>query len=249
MKRVRIRLRFAPARSHAVIALSCLAMLLAACGESDSPALVSVSGDAIPFIHVPDGRIPGATVSILEQPDRQVVTGADGHFQFDDLEEGGEVTFVMDHPDFFPIQTGSITLGPDGAERVTFQAVQHAVYDAFANLLGIVPDPTRCQMVTTVTRKGKSIYDFGAHGEAGATVTLDPPLPPEHGPIYFNSSVLPDRDLTETSDDGGVLFVQVPPGEYTWTAHKEGVAFSQVKMKCRAGLLVNASPPWGLQVQ
>lgn len=232
-----------------VLVLTLLAMLLAACGESDLPALVSVSGDAIPFLEVPDGRIAGATVSILEQPDRHSVTGTDGHFHFDGLEEGSEVTFVMDHPEFFPIQTASITLGPEGAERVTFQAVQYAVYDAFANLLDIVPDPTRCQMVTTVTRKGKSIYDPGAHGEEGATVTLDPPLPAEHGPIYFNSSVLPQRDLTETSDDGGVLFIQVPPGEYTWTAHKPGVVFSQVKMKCRAGWLVNASPPWGLQVQ
>jgi hypothetical protein len=243
-------------RSHAlrplpkaVFATMLLAIFLAACGESNSPALVSVSGDAIPFLEVPDGRIASATVSILEQPSRQSITGTDGHFQFDGLEEGSEVTLVMDHPEFFPIQTASITLGPEGAERVTFQAVQYAVYDAFANLLDIVPDPTRCQMVTTVTRKGKSIYDPGAHGEEGATVTLDPPLPAEHGPIYFNSSVLPQRDLTETSDDGGVLFIQVPPGEYTWTAHKSGVVFSQVKMKCRAGWLVNASPPWGLQAQ
>ena len=51
----------------------------------------------------------------------------------------------------------------------------------------------------------------------------------------------------ETSDDGGVLFIQVPPGDYTWTAHKAGVEFTQVRMKCRAGYLINASPPWGLQ--
>ena len=35
----------------------------------------------------------------------------------------------------------------------------------------IEPDESQyCQMVTTVTRVGKSIYDAGAHGEAGATV-------------------------------------------------------------------------------
>jgi hypothetical protein len=44
-----------------------------------------------------------------------------------------------------------------------------------------------------------------------------------------------------------VLFIQVPPGEYVWTAHKPGVLISRVKMKCRVGFLVNASPPWGLQ--
>ena len=102
-------------------------------------------------------------------------------------------------------------------------------------------------MVTTVTRVGKSLYDEGAHGEAGATVTIEPALDPEQGPIYFGADVLPDRDLTETSEDGGVLFVQGEPGEYIWTATKPGVEFTQIKMKCRAGWLINASPPWGLQ--
>jgi len=64
---------------------------------------------------------------------------------------------------------------------------------------------------------------------------------------YFDSSVLPDRSRVETSDDGGVLFLQVPPGEYVWTAHKAGAVFSRIKMKCRVGILVNASPPKGLQ--
>jgi len=209
---------------------------------------VSIAGDAIPFIGGPDGRIAGAIISLVEQPERQVLTSADGAFVFDGLEEGSEVTLALSHPDYHPIQTGTIRLGPSGAGRVTFQAVTHAVYDALAALLGVVPDKvSRCQMVTTVTRFGKSIYDPGAHGEAGATVTLVPPLPPEHGPIYFNASVLPDRSLVETSEDGGVLFIQVPPGEYTWTAHKPDTLLSRIRMKCRAGWLVNASPPWGLQ--
>ena len=90
------------------------------------------------------------------------------------------------------------------------------------------------------------MYDPGADGEGGAVVDL-PGATPGAGPIYFNSSVLPDRSLTETSDDGGVLYIQVPPGEYVMTAHKPGAEFRQVKFKCRPGVLVNASPPWGLQ--
>jgi hypothetical protein len=209
---------------------------------------VSLSGDAIPFIGGPDGRIAGATIGIVEEPLRQVVTSANGAFLFEDLEEGDEVTLALSHPDYHPIQTGTIRLGASGASRVTFQAVTYTVYDLLADLLQVVPDEeNRCQMVTTVTRVGKSIYDPGAHGEDLTTVTLAPPLPAEHGPIYFNSSVLPDPSLVETSDDGGVLFIQVPPGEYVWTAHKPGVLITRVKMKCRVGFLVNASPPWGLQ--
>jgi len=210
--------------------------------------LVTLSGDAIPFDKSPDGRIEGAGVSLLEHPDRHVITGADGHFVFDGLEEGSEATLVMSHPDYHAIQTGTIELGPKGVDRVTFQAVTFDIWDLLAALLQVVPDDAnRCQMVTTVTRVGKSIYTPGAHGEDAVTVTLDPPLPAEQGPIYFNSSVLPDRSLVQTSDDGGVLFIQVPPGDYTWTAHKAGAVFSRVKMKCRAGYLVNASPPKGLQ--
>jgi hypothetical protein len=208
---------------------------------------VAVSGNAIPF-NGGDQRIAGATISILEQPGRQVVTSADGAFLFEDLAEGSEVTLVLDHPDYRPIQTGTHRLGPQGAERVTFQAVVPAIYDALALLLAVTPDPTKCQIVTTVTRVGRSLYDPGAHGEEAAmTELLGGGF--EEGPIYFNSSVLPDRTLHETSDDGGVLYLNADPGRYTWTASKPGAAFSSLVMTCRPDVLVNASPPWGLQRQ
>jgi len=219
------------------------AMSVAACGAGD----VSVSGDAFLFNGGVDGRVAGATVTVLERPDLQLVTGADGHFQFDGFAEGDQVTLALEIADHHPIQTGTLTVGPDGLERVTFQVVHQAIYDLLAQMLGVVPDEAnRCQIVTTVTRVGKSLYDEGAHGEAGVTVTIDPPTG-EEGPIYFDSSVLPDRNLTETSDDGGVLFLQVPPGVYTLTATKPGATFRPLVMTCRAGWLVNASPPWGLQ--
>lgn len=225
------------------------ACVVPACGDDGGESrFASLSGDAIPFNVSPDARIEGATISLLEDPERRLVTGPDGHFRFEHLEVGSDATVVLEHPDYHRIQTGTIRIEPGGAERVTFQAVDPITYWGMGLLVGALPDErNRCQMVTTVTRVGKSLYDEGAHGEPGATVTLDPPLGPEHGPIYFGSDVLPDRSLTETSDDGGVVFIQVPPGEYTWTASKPGVAFTQVRMKCRAGWLVNASPPWGLQ--
>ena len=226
------------------IACCLLALGAAACGTETA----TVSGDAFHFNEGVDARVAGARVFVLEDPDVSTTTDATGHFVLEGLPVGSDVTLVMDHPDFIPIQTGTIALPAAGAELVTFQAVPPGVRDVLASLLEIEVDPERCQMVTTVTRVGRSLYDPGAHGEAGVTVTIDPPLPESSGPIYFNSMVVPDRTLTETSDDGGVLFVNVPPGDYTWTAHADdGRAFTQVRMTCRAGLLVNASPPWGLQ--
>jgi len=235
--------------SHSLPLLLLCSFFAAACGDSDDgpAATASVSGDAIPF-NRQERRIEGATVSILEIPEKRMVTGADGRFVFDGVPVGSEVSLVMEHPDYHLIQTGTHVVPPEGLERITFQGVTHDVYAALAALLGIVPDDENlCQMPTTVTRVGKSLYDPGAHGEEGATVTIEPPLPPAHGPIYFNERVLPDPTRTETSDDGGVLYIQVPPGEYVMTAHKPGVEFRQVKFKCRPGVLVNASPPWGLQ--
>ena len=223
----------------------CLVALgAAACGTETA----TVRGDAFDFNEGVDARVAGARVFVLEHPDVSTTTDATGHFVLEGLPVGSDVTLVMDHPDFIPIQTGTIELPAAGADLVTFQAVPPGVRDALASLLEIELDPDRCQMVTTATRIGRSLYDPGAHGEEGVTVTIDPPLPESSGPIYFNSSVLPDRTLTETSDDGGVLFVNVPPGDYTWTAHTDdGRSFTQVRMTCRAGYLVNASPPWGLQ--
>lgn len=215
----------------------------AGCGGDDG---VAVSGDAFLFNGGTDGRVVGATVTVVEDPARQVTTDGTGHFQFDGFAAGDEVTLALAFPDHHAIQTGTLTVGDAALERVTFQVVHDAIYDLLADMLAITPDDSRCQVVTTVTRVGKSLYDEGAHGEAGATVTIDPPTG-EEGPIYFDSSVLPDRTLTETSDDGGVLFLQVPPGRYTLTATKPGVTFRPVAITCRAGFLVNSSPPWGLQ--
>jgi hypothetical protein len=207
---------------------------------------VTVSGNALNFGD--HARIDGAVVWVLEHPEMTTTTNADGYFGFNAIQEGEEVTLVLEHPDFHPIQNGTIRPGPSGASRVTFQAVTWGIYDALAFVVGITPDEVnKCQMVTTVTRVGKSIYDTGAHGDSNATVTIDPLLTQDHGPIYFNSSVLPAPALSRTSDDGGTLYVQVPPGDYVWTAHKGDILYTRIKSKCRAGLLVNASPPWGLQ--
>ena len=228
-----------------------LALASLGCGDdSVAPTIPKrhIAGDAIPFDDGPDGRIAGAKISVLEYPEMTMTTGEDGHFQFDGFYPGSEVTLVLEHPDYHLIQTATQTIGDADIDRVTFQAVTHQIYDLLAGVVDVTPDEKNaCQMVTTITRIGKSIYDQGAHGEYGVKVTLDPPLPAENGPIYFNALVIPDRSLTESSADGGVIYVQVPPGEYTWTGTKDAAELTTVKMKCRPGVLVNASPPHGIQ--
>jgi hypothetical protein len=226
-------------------ALVAISVVLFSCGTP--VATTTVSGDAFDFTMGIDHGVANAHVFVLESPTLTTTTDAAGHFVISNVPVGSDVSLVMEHPDFILIQTATIEVPAGGLSRVTFQAVMPNVRDALAASLSVTIDDTRCQMVTTVTRIGRSVYDPGAHGEAGVTVTIDPPLPATSGPVYFNSSVFPDASLTETSDDGGVLFTNVPVGTYTWTATKAGATFAQVRMDCRAGVLVNASPPWGLQ--
>lgn len=195
------------------------------------------------------GLIDGGTVSVLEAPEVQAQTRSDGTFELSGVPADAEVTFVIDAEGFPSTQTKTFApLGTD-LDRLTFQVPDDLLYETLASLLQITPSSDRCQVVTTVTRVGKSLFDDGAHGEAGATVRIDPAPSEGEGPIYFGSDVLPDRTLTETSDDGGVLFVNLPPGTYTLSADKTGVSFEPITIDCRAGVLTNASPPYGLQAE
>jgi len=232
---------------RAAAAVVAAAALAAGCGGEAKK--IGVTGDAFSFSMpgTPYGKIAGATVSLLEDPAVSVTTAADGTFAFAGLAAGRDATFVLTADGFPRAQTKTFTLPGADLGRVTFQVPPDDIYALIAGIVQVETDAAKCQIVTTVTRVGKSIYDAGAHGEAGATVAIAPALPAENGPIYFNASVIPDRALTESSDDGGVLFVNVPPGDYVLTATKPGVTFERLAMKCRAGTLVNASPPYGLQ--
>jgi len=216
-------------------------------GADLGSAGVTVSGDVLNFFGSP-WKIAGAGVTILEQPCRKATSDSKGAFSFGGLKVGSEVTLLLAHKDFPPQQTGTLTVPAGGAKRFSFQSVNYITHKALAALAGIKPDNTKCQIATTVTRYGKDVYSSGAHGEAGATVTITPALTRANGPIYFNKQVLPEPSLTQTSEDGGVIYVNVPPGTYTIAGHKKGVTFRPVKIKCQAGWLANAPPPWGVQV-
>ncbi|MCA9623711.1 MAG: hypothetical protein KC731_32035 [Myxococcales bacterium] len=227
-------------------------LLLTACGEetapSDEPSPHQVSGDAFAFTlpGTPYGRIMGGRVSVLEAPEVETTTDDEGHFALELPATVAQATFVITADGFPEAQTKTFDITGD-LERVTFQVPDDSLYTSLAGVLQLTTSPDHCQLVTTVTVVGKSIYDAGAHGEAGATVTIDPAPAEMDGPVYFNSAVIPDRTRTDTSDDGGVVIANVTPGTYTLSAHKDGVSFETITVACRAGVLVNASPPYGLQ--
>lgn len=193
----------------------------------------------------PGGPLPGAEVRVFEHPELKAVTNDEGKFEIAGV-PAGDVTLVMLAEGYPENQLATLSLDGEDLESLDFQAVSQGIYDIFAALTGAEPDPTRCQVSTTVTRWFEASLPV-VHGEPGATATISPELPAEHGPIYFNPDVLPTPGLTETSVDGGVVWTNVPPGEYVLSAKKKDVSFEEVRILCRANVLVNAGPPRGLQ--
>jgi hypothetical protein len=241
------------------LALSIVALLLAACGSSTSIELTSVSGDVMPFgnTNLQSARIADAEVCVLEQPGHCVRSSsavADrGHFQLDGIPVGSQVTLTMAHAAWPLLQTATLTVPAGGLSKVTFQAPSYDQKYLLALAAGLTIDDTTCQLAATVTMKNAAmdtlyVYSGAPHGEPGATVLLSTgSLSPFFLPIYFNDSVVPEPGLTQTSTDGGVLYGNLPPGTYTLTATKTGVNFRAVTITCRAGWIVNASPNYGLQ--
>jgi hypothetical protein len=211
-------------------------------------AKVSITGDVFAFMkEVPGPRVSGAVISVLEQPDKTATTGADGHFEIDGLDAGSDVTLVMSHPDFYPTQSATYTLGPNGIHPFAIQALSTSLFKALSGLFTNLEQDTHCVLATTVTRLGGTLHVMVRQGEPGAALTISPAAADTMGPVYFGENVLPDMSLTATTKDGGALYYHVLPGDYVVSAQKDGVTFSPVKMKCRAGFLVNAGPPIGLQ--
>lgn len=240
-------------------------------------ATVSFSGIAWAFALGPYGRISGATVSILEMPELETTTNTEGEFTIEGLPVGSEATLVLEHPEHPLTYTKTFTVPDADLDDVTFQIPTNALFAVIeAGLVegGVVDgvDPAKCQMVSTFTRVGKTIGSPGAHGEPGAILSIAPENISEAGPIYFGDDVIPDPSRTYSSLDGGVLVLNVEPGDYTWSAScvedpadliaeyppedNEGeslrcqtgpVEFESLLMKCRAGIFVNASPSYGLQ--
>jgi hypothetical protein len=192
--------------------------------------------------------VVGGEVYVVEAPELRVtVDPANDHaFSISGIPVGVEVTLAAVHDDYHPHMTQTFHVTEDIVD-ITFQSVTHTIASLAALMVGAdIDDDDLCQMAITVTAPDPDgVY---APGEPGATVSLDPAVPVESGPFYFNTSVRPDQSLSETTTDGGVLVAGAQPGVYTWNGHKDGVEFNQLKMRCDAGWLTNASPPYGMNV-
>lgn len=216
-----------------------------------------VSGFAHSFIS--EEPIVDAKVTVVENEALTFKTDSAGKFGPFEWPVGAPVTLVLEKPGSFwsgykTTQTPTIIVPPEGInnpdmfKNISFQVPSNMAYKLLSFAMGFTDDPNLCQIAATVTPPGITMKDI-PQGIDGVKVTLSPEVSVK--PFYFD--IFPVihktnpfvRTLTATSLDGGVAFMNVPPGNYLMEATKDDISFSKVMITARKGVLVNASPPNG----
>ncbi len=215
-----------------------------------SRASIHIRGTAYEF-NSPN-VIAGATVRVLELPRAVTTTLPDGSYDLV-VPDGTRVTPYIEAAGYHGIQLQTFVTAGENLERVNFQTPTQGTYEALAALLGVElddkGDPARCAVVSTFSTveirdlSYEQFRAYGAHGVAGATGRSKPALP---NPIYFNDQVIPDPSLTQSSEDGGVIWLEVPTGVYRFSGRSPSTRFADFVATCAPGTIVNANPPQGL---
>ncbi len=231
----------------AVVALSAGAVA----ARSHASPSVRISGTAYEFNNV-HTVLGGATIRVAEFPKLKAVVRPDGRYELTVPDHAKITPYIVD-AGYHTIYLQTFMANGEDLVNVNFQTPTESVYRGLVALLGVPIDAQgnlkQCAIVSTFnTRNVRDLsyarfIAYGAHGVAGATASTSPSLPK---PIYFNANVIPDRTQKMSSQDGGVVWTQVPRGVYTVTAHDPATRFASFVASCRPGRVVNANPPWGL---
>ena len=229
---------------------------------------VTISGK-INHAYRPDYHavVPGVRVWIAEYPftrDLDVRSGKDGWWSMRIKKFAGETpdaSLVYEKKGWATTKSNAIPVGDEDNTDIAIQYIDPVFFFNAAKpmtekmLSEVLPpgsDSTlRSAVVTTVGKSWASIPDDRLpHGDPGATATV---ITGAVGPIYFDESVWPNLEYKSTSVDGGVAWLNVPPGVYVLTAGREGVEYGSVKFVIEEKdydngiLLYIASPPDAIQ--
>ncbi len=233
-----------------VAALSVLPLVAPVASSHAATGTVQIKGTAYAFDN--QAPISGAIISAKGAPGASATSQPDGSYRLT-VPNRSKVTPYIEASGFHGIFLQTFSTHGRDLRKVNFQVPSEGIYQGLAALLNVQldanGDPKRCAIVSTASTKKirdlsfPEFIAFGAHGVPGVTASTSPKLPK---PVYFNDSVIPDASLTETSTDGGIIWTEVPRGNYTVTAHHPTKRFASFQASCRNGRIVNANPPWGL---
>ena len=217
---------------------------------------------------IPDyhATAPGVAVWIAESPssrDAGVASDETGWWEACVKKYRGadlEVSLVYEKPGWVTTKSNVITVADADMTDLAIQYIDPEVYHGgmeplvqgiLTALSGDEDVKMNNAVVATVGKSFASMHDDRLpHGDPGATVTE---IPDAVGPVYFDKSVMPNPEYHATSVDGGVAWLNVPPGEYVLTAQKKDIEYEQVKFvidekDAQAGIVLYiASPPYSIQ--
>lgn len=222
-----------------------------------SPQNAPVSGFAREFmLNTP---LKNGSITILETGER-LQTNDKGEFGPILYPVGKPITLVFEKWSYPTFQSGTMIVPKQGLNtehnNITFQIPNIAMFQLLKLFLGAKFNDNACHVATTITAFNKTLDDV-PQGIAGAKVTLTPKV--NETPYYFGIFASGPfkgytspfaKGLTETTEDGGVAFFNLPPRNepYKISASKNGVKFSEAAFICKKGAFVNISPPLGPKV-
>lgn len=243
-------------RRHA-IAMACLILSLSVVTQSHAAHFIDsapVAGFARVFLS--SAPISDATISILETG-LKVKTNDKGQFGPIFHPVGKPITLVFEKWGYRTTQSATVIVPKEGLtgpyDNITFQIPETTTYYLLAAIIGANIDDNYCHVTSTVAGYHKTMDDL-PHGEAGVKVTLVPDT--DVVPFYFdifkegplkNYTNPFTRGLTQTTEDGGFAFFNLPPRDepYRIIAEKSGTLFSEAQFLCHKGEFINLSPPRG----
>lgn len=226
-------------------------LLLAVPAPAQDDGTVTISGRAYAFNHM-STYLEGATIKVRELPDLAATTDANGDYVLE-VPDGANVTpYIVPPEGYNEIDLQTFHTRGENIENANFQTPGDLEYFGLAAILsvpfGADGRPDQCVIVTTASARNvrgvpyETFHERTPHGVAGATAGTLPAVP---GPTYFNESVIPDPSETSTSEDGGIIWTEVPAGTYRIYALHPTTRFASFLATCENGRVVNANPPWG----
>ncbi|OGT45893.1 MAG: hypothetical protein A3E83_02275 [Gammaproteobacteria bacterium RIFCSPHIGHO2_12_FULL_41_20] len=227
------------------------------CFAMEDSSVAPVSGFARAFIL--GTAISNATITILETGEK-IKTDKTGHFGPISYPIGKPITLTLEKFGYKTTQSATVFVPREGLtgpyNNITFQVPSIETYYVLASVIGAKIDDKACHVVATITAYHKTMDD-APQGEAAAKITLIPDTQQlpfyfgmfESGPLKGKTNPF-TKGLTQTSEDGGLAFFNLPPRDqpYTISASKPGLGFTEAQFLCRPGVFINISPPHGPMV-
>ena len=221
-------------------------------------AMAPVSGFARSFLL--GSNISGATITVLETGQR-FQTDLNGHFGPFAYPVGKPITLQLEKWNYKTTQSATVIVPIEGLNspynNITFQVPSVETYYLLATIVGAKIDSESCHVAATITAYHKTMDDI-PQGESDATISLTPSILSnvfyfdifKSGPLKGKTNPF-TRDLTATTEDGGVLIFNLPPRDelYSLSADKNQVSFNRIYFRCRKGAFINISPPQGPMAQ